>query len=588
MNIKWRLTLKLLLWLTCFGLILLSIAGIIFFWILNQLYDIEAERGFREAGLSKLVNTIRADGDNWIFDQDLIQGLEYNGGWLQRIDENGNVTDSFFTPTDVPDHYGPGELNAYWLGKASFPYVITIWIQEKKGVTHTLIYGQKKYNEELLAAIVQDSVISDSAIIFSEALSKELNAKHGWVQVLDYRGYELAASNKPEHAVTYYSAPDLTLRSFYPERYGAKLSFYYDENSKLTWLLNLPHSNNATSEKTIFYPEVKVLAIGIGSLVFSSMLLLIIMSYLFGNRIGSPVVHILNWIRLIDKEQFSNSVSNVISTNNSSHQNKKKKNYLIYKDVIDSLQSLTLTLRKNKQLQKETETMREEWIAGVSHDLKTPLSTIKGYAHMLETDNYEWSLEEIRSFAKVMLDKSAHMDELINDLNFHYEIKSLKSVPSTEVVEMNAYLDEVFHEVSKQYFYKDNTIHFIHHKESIYLSLYKPWFQRVINNLTANAFLHNDINTTLTVTISVNAQSEVILIMNDNGQGMDEHTVDRLFDRYFRGTNSERNSEGTGLGMAISKALLEALGATIQVESELGKGTIITMIWTQNKTRASS
>ncbi|MGM1020354.1 MAG: sensor histidine kinase [Bacillota bacterium] len=110
--------------------------------------------------------------------------------------------------------------------------------------------------------------------------------------------------------------------------------------------------------------------------------------------------------------------------------------------------------------------------------------------------------------------------------------------------------------------------------------LYTPWLERIINNLVANALLHNPPDTVLIVSVIPGEGGKGLTIQfADNGTGMDENTVNRLFERYYRGTATSAALNGTGLGMAISKGLIEAMGGQITVETTLGNGTVIRLIW---------
>ncbi|WP_307587615.1 sensor histidine kinase [Paenibacillus wynnii] len=66
---------------------------------------------------------------------------------------------------------------------------------------------------------------------------------------------------------------------------------------------------------------------------------------------------------------------------------------------------------------------------------------------------------------------------------------------------------------------------------------------------------------------------------SDNGQGMDQQTIARLFDRYYRGTNTDSSIEGSGLGMAITKELVQAMGGRINVSTQMGEGTVISALF---------
>ncbi|MFD2331695.1 sensor histidine kinase [Cohnella sp. GCM10020058] len=578
MNVKWRLSLRLIGWLACFGVLLLTLAGIVFVWIVKDLASMQEQQDFRSIGLSRLVDTVRAEGDNWRFDPELIGMIERTGGWLQRIDENGKVTDAFFTPPDVPQAYNPGELTAYWTGELPFPYRLSIWVGEKNGVTHTLLYGMSTKDEEFLASLIAAGPVREGKFALPAELMQQLELRGAWLQLLNADGEEVAAANKPPNgAIDRISATEMVLRASYPERYGSKIVTKYDPLTQRTWMLSIALPGYEPGEKPVLVPAAFLLAKGIGVLVAGAMLLLLLLSYLFGHRMGAPVVHVLNWLRLLDKGQYVEPTDTHGIPKSKQRHGKTKGKYKVYGDVIHSLESLSGTLHRNERLQIETEQVRDEWIAGVSHDLKTPLSSIKGYAHMLETEDYEWSTDEVRAFARVILDKSSHMDALINDLTLTYLLRSGQKPPSQEMVEMNAFLEEILREAAQNPVYSQGVIRFVPGKP-VYLSIYKPWLQRIVDNLVANALLHNGVGTTLTITLEASKADGTTITFSDDGEGMDEQTQRRLFERYYRGTDSESRTEGTGLGMAVSKGLAEALGATIELDTR-AEGTSIRMTW---------
>ena len=87
-----------------------------------------------------------------------------------------------------------------------------------------------------------------------------------------------------------------------------------------------------------------------------------------------------------------------------------------------------------------------------------------------------------------------------------------------------------------------------------------------------NAFVHGSEDTEVTIQISV-MDDIMEVIVSDNGNGMSPYETSRLFQRYYRGTNTEKNTAGTGLGLVITKSIIEAQDGTIMVESESGVGT---------------
>ncbi len=199
---------------------------------------------------------------------------------------------------------------------------------------------------------------------------------------------------------------------------------------------------------------------------------------------------------------------------------------------------------------------------------------------MLSEPGYTWSEDEVRKFSAIMLEKSAHMDILINDLALTYRIKAGVKPPEGELLELNSWLRSVLDQAGNHPSFVKDHIQYKPASSDIMLKLHGPWLERIVFNLTANALLHNTSETRLIVSVWTNkVEKQVIIEFADNGQGMDAKTADQLFDRYFRGTDTSTMTEGSGLGMAIAKDLVEAMGGTIQVDTAVGKGTTIRLIW---------
>ncbi|MFC5470087.1 sensor histidine kinase [Cohnella suwonensis] len=210
----------------------------------------------------------------------------------------------------------------------------------------------------------------------------------------------------------------------------------------------------------------------------------------------------------------------------------------------------------------------------MSHDLKTPLSSIIGYAHMMEAEAYTWTQEEVRSFAKVILDKSYYLEGLANDLTLTYRARSGGASPALSATEVNAFLASAVREAINHPAYDADRVRFRASDGPAYIAAYAPWLQRIVDNLVANALTHNREGTTLTISVKPSG-SFVSIDFADDGDGMDEATASRLFERYYRGVDTDSRSEGTGLGMAVAKALAESMDGTIGVSASVGRGTTI-------------
>lgn len=258
---------------------------------------------------------------------------------------------------------------------------------------------------------------------------------------------------------------------------------------------------------------------------------------------------------------------------------KQKKQFLssrIYREVNTNLESLSTILQENEKKRKEFNNLRQEWAAGVTHDLKTPLSYISGYTDMLLSAEHTWCEAERIEFLQLIKEKSRHMEELISDLGIAFRMdQSLDIKRNSEKIELTELLRRVVAEAANIPVDKEISFEFIGSNHSVYINGDIKLLKRAFTNLIVNAVEHNPAGTVVKVTIEKKDQVEVVI--EDNGIGMDEDAVNHLFDRYYRGTPTDTPTGGTGLGMAIVQQIIAAYGGSIEVSSELGCGTAITV-----------
>jgi signal transduction histidine kinase len=582
MNIKRRLTLKFVLQLAITGVVVLAISAVTLTWILLRFLDISLTRDFANVGLEQLVESSKIDENGIQFSPSLLEQVKKNKGWLQSLNEDGQVESAYNTPKDVPTQYGPGEIVSYWMGAQPFPYQLALWIQEKNGKQYTLVYGAPNVLDPLLKKIKESSSVDAKEVAeFPDDLKKEIKSAQAYVQLIDSSGKELLSYNRPNMIPTEYSVQELALRTMYSDRYAYHVLSSFDKESGRTWIIGEPNIKGADSGKTMRVPEeVKVVIIGSVAMLIALLIAFILLSLWQAHRFGAPMLHMLVWLDSIGNAIYTEPTDRKGLRRSRTPIGKWRRRYRVFADVMDSIEKLSVTLKRDQVLREETESLREEWIAGVTHDLKTPLSSITGYAHLLAEPSYDWSKEEVRKFTTTMLDKSAHMDMLISDLAMTYRLKTGIKPPETMEVELNAWMQQALEQAAANPTYGKQRIVFLPAETEVRAKLYTPWLERVVNNLTANALLHNRPDTKLTVTIiHQEGDSRFIIQFADDGDGMDEETIIRLFERYYRGTDTASSSNGSGLGMAISKGLIECMGGQITVESHLGKGTVIKLIW---------
>ena len=262
-------------------------------------------------------------------------------------------------------------------------------------------------------------------------------------------------------------------------------------------------------------------------------------------------------------------VKGIEKLNSDNYYNIKEKG--IYKEVYKALNILNEKLRKNDKDRKRDQKLREEWIANVSHDLKTPLSPIKGYAEILSERYNELSKDDITKYGNIILKSAVNIENIVFDLNFTYQLKNGMIPLYLKEGNLECILKEVIIDILNDPQYENRNITFSCKENIILYKFDHILMKRAFNNLLINSVIHNSSETEINV--SIERKDKVYIFIKDNGKGIESKDVERLFDRYYRGTNSKENIKGSGLGMSIAKQIIEAHNGMINVESKVGQGT---------------
>lgn len=292
---------------------------------------------------------------------------------------------------------------------------------------------------------------------------------------------------------------------------------------------------------------------------------------LFGWYFGGPIGFIMAWIHQLSQDNYKQPAG---LPRIYTRKGKLRMRYRLYREVLQHLQSLGVTLQANEVERTKIEQAKQDWIAGISHDLKTPLTYIKGYSTLLLNDQYEWSKEEALSFIQEIDDKGKHMEELIQDLSLVIQLNRADGAlplqkTNQDVVE---FTKRVVADISNNPQASNYHLHFQTDTPAIHVEFDLKYMQRILQNIVMNSIIHNPEHTNIYIQLADKGEHAAIRIM-DNGVGMPAEMVGNLFQQYYRGTTTDSSSDGTGLGMAIVYKLIQAHDGTITVESEPSQGT---------------
>src|SRR5690242_13067166 len=221
---------------------------------------------------------------------------------------------------------------------------------------------------------------------------------------------------------------------------------------------------------------------------------------------------------------------------------------------------------------RHLEAVRRDFVANVSHELKTPLTSIAGYAETLATEASAGTQTE--RFAQIILNNAKRMQRLVDDLLDLSRIESGRWQPDPQRVDVRALAGDVWAVFSDRA--GERRIQFtaaagdVHH-----LTADPDALRQVLTNLFDNALRHTPPGGRITVALEP-AAGGVTLAVTDTGSGIAPEHLPRIFERFYRADPGRSREEGgTGLGLAIVKHLVEAHGGRVEARSSLGRGTTI-------------
>ncbi len=224
---------------------------------------------------------------------------------------------------------------------------------------------------------------------------------------------------------------------------------------------------------------------------------------------------------------------------------------------------------------KKLEQMRKDFVANVSHELKTPLTSIKGFAETLLDGAQD--VPEIREqFLNIIHDESERMQTLVEDLLELSRLEQDNYQLETTIVDVTSLLRETETLLQRKATEKQMTIH-LETEEEVFIRADLNRLKQVVVNLVANALNYTPNGGNVWVSLE-DGEEAVMLRIKDDGIGIHPKEMQRIFERFYRVDKARsRNSGGTGLGLAIVKHIIDLHHGTIEVESEENVGTTFTI-----------
>ncbi|MEG0366640.1 MAG: ATP-binding protein [Coprobacillus sp.] len=257
-----------------------------------------------------------------------------------------------------------------------------------------------------------------------------------------------------------------------------------------------------------------------------------------------------------------------------------KLNESVYACYISRKKLGTILLFVDITASKKAEKMRSEFFSNVSHELKTPMTSIRGYSDLLAQGLIQDESKKQEMLGKIQ-DEVNSMSTLINDILMLSRIENMDVKLEVSPIKMQGLVSEVLESYEVELHKHSITVH-TDFKDVVYNANHQQVYT-LLNNLIGNAIKYNKENGD--VYIDVESQGDAIkLVVEDTGIGIPLADQSRIFERFYRvdkGRSKQRG--GTGLGLAIVKHIVSHYKGTIQLKSELDVGTKIEIILPQQE-----
>lgn len=399
---------------------------------------------------------------------------------------------------------------------------------------------------QALEKVSNNLIIQDGKYILNNRCQKDLITNNIWGIVIDNSGNVIWQYNLPEEIPLKYSLQDV-----------AAFSKGYIKNYPVfTWkqendLLVLGYPKNSYSKFVTNYLPLSAMQktpIILFIMLVSNVTILFIVYYLSKRNVMLKVAPILNGL-----DKLSHGETVVLNINGE------------LEDVGKRINETSLQLDKQNKA-------RANWISGVSHDIRTPLSMIMGYADRI-TSSLDVG-ENTRKQANIIKIQSVKIKNLVQDLNLvsqlNYNVQPVKQTP--------VHLCKMIREIVVEYLNNnlnnkfDFELNLDCNTEQISIIGDERLLYRAIQNIISNSINHNENGCTISVSLAVNGNN-LILVISDNGKGISEEKLQKIQStpHYLQSTD-ERLDLRHGLGLLLVKEIVSIHNGTVSVSSALNNG----------------
>lgn len=234
---------------------------------------------------------------------------------------------------------------------------------------------------------------------------------------------------------------------------------------------------------------------------------------------------------------------------------------------------IEIELNSAKAIAEKANLAKSDFLSNMSHELRSPLNAILGFAQLMESDPVPQTVSQKESTGQI-LQAGWYLLDLINEILDLALIESGKLLLSQEPMSLDEVLIDCQSMIEPQAQKHGITMNFYNLQEPCFVFADRTRVKQVLINLLSNAIKYNHAGGTVVVDCAVKSAERVRISVTDTGDGLSSEKIEQLFQPFNRLGQENSGEEGTGIGLVMTKRLVELMGGTIGVQSTLGKGSV--------------
>lgn len=403
------------------------------------------------------------------------------------------------------------------------------------------------------------NAITDSNLDYKDLDEDQINEIGAYIEILDREGNVIDSVGKNKGVIRNKYSKEELLKGVVSSKEN---SGYLTLVNKIKYngtncyaVVNIPSSsinvgiklNNISS--SISKPVLITYVITIVIALFLTIMCVIIYSVYTTRKIKKPLDNINNLLSKITEGNYDERIN--------------EDNVYEFKVISDTINYLTEKLKNSKEENKRLKDTRDRMLLDLSHDIKTPITSIKGFSQALYEGMVNDENKKIRYY-KAIYTKSERVSELVDDLFEFVRLDKVKYTIKLENIDICEYIRQIVLSYYDEIENKGFELLINIPDEPIMLKIDTKLFKRVIVNLIENSLKYNIKGTKLRIEVR-DFSKFVAIEIADNGIGIEESIADNVFEAFVRADKSRKSTGGSGLGLSIAKKIVESHGGQISL-----------------------